>query len=69
MNPQLIIIGGILPKDPAQVRFPKYDDMVDTFPSDCADQPLHDPFCHGEPGAMGLSRIPMARNRRMTAAP
>ncbi len=27
------------------------------------------PFCQGEPGAMGLSRMPMARNRRVTAAP
>ena len=25
------------------------------------------PFCQGEPAAMGLSRIPMARNRRVTA--
>jgi hypothetical protein len=25
------------------------------------------PFCQGEPRAIGLSRIPMARNRRMTA--
>src|SRR6266568_5533984 len=25
------------------------------------------PFCQGEPGAMGLSRMPMARNRRVTA--
>jgi hypothetical protein len=27
------------------------------------------PFCQGEPGAMGLSRMPMARNRWVTAAP
>jgi hypothetical protein len=27
------------------------------------------PFCHGYPGAMGLSRMPKARNRRVTAAP
>ena len=27
------------------------------------------PFCHGEPGAIGLSRIPMARNRWVTVAP
>jgi hypothetical protein len=27
------------------------------------------PFCQGEPGAMGLSRMPMARNRCKTAAP
>src|SRR5438132_1032166 len=26
-------------------------------------------FCHGEPGAIGLSRMPMARKRRVTAAP
>ena len=24
-------------------------------------------FCQGEPGAMGLSRMPMAHNRRVTA--
>jgi putative tryptophan/tyrosine transport system substrate-binding protein len=27
------------------------------------------PFCQGEPGAMGRSRMPMARNRWVTAAP
>src|SRR4030088_41810 len=27
------------------------------------------PFCQGEAGAVGLSRMPMARNRRVTAAP
>jgi hypothetical protein len=27
------------------------------------------PLCQGDPGAMGLSRMPMARSRRMTAAP
>jgi hypothetical protein len=44
MNSRLIIIGGILPKDPAQVRFPKYDHVVETFPSDRADQSLHVPI-------------------------
>ena len=27
------------------------------------------PFCHGEAGAVGLSRMPMARNRRVTTLP
>jgi len=27
------------------------------------------PFCQGEAGAVGLSRMPMARNRRLTTAP
>jgi hypothetical protein len=55
MNSRLIIIGGILAKDPAQVRLAKYDHVVETFPSDRADQSFHVPyaFCQGEPGAMG----------------
>ena len=28
-----------------------------------------EPFCQGEAGAVGLSRMPMARIRRMTTAP
>jgi len=40
MNPRFIIIGSILPKGPAQVRLPKYDHVVKTFPSDRADQSL-----------------------------
>jgi len=28
-----------------------------------------EPFCQGEDGAVGLSRMPMARNRRPTTAP
>jgi hypothetical protein len=27
------------------------------------------PFCQGEAGAVGLSRMPMARNRRVTTVP
>ena len=41
MNAQLIIIAGILAEDPAQVRLPKHDHVVETFPSDRADQSLH----------------------------
>src|SRR5262249_46204217 len=34
------IIRGIPTQDPAQVRLPEYDHVVETFPSDRADQPL-----------------------------
>jgi hypothetical protein len=68
MNAPLIIIGGILAQDPTQVRLPKHDDVVEAFPSDCADQSLRVRIL-SEAGAMGLSRIPMARNRRGTTAP
>src|SRR5439155_5438449 len=40
MNSRHIIISGILPKDPTQVRLPKHDHVVETFPSDRADQSL-----------------------------
>jgi hypothetical protein len=69
MNSRFIIIGGILAKDPAQVRLPKYDHVVETFPSDRADQSLRVPILPRRARAMGLSRMPMARNRRGTAAP
>jgi hypothetical protein len=42
MNSRLIIIGGILAKDPAQVPLPKDDHVVETFPSDRADQSRDD---------------------------
>src|SRR5262245_865795 len=40
MNARFIIIRGIPTQNPAQVRLPEYDHMVETFPSDRADQPL-----------------------------
>ena len=43
MNARFIIIRiirGIPTQNPAQVRLPKYDHVVETFPSDRADQPL-----------------------------
>jgi hypothetical protein len=38
MGPQAIIVGGILAKDPAQMSLSEHDQVVDTFPSDHADQ-------------------------------
>src|SRR5262245_47937484 len=40
MNARFIVIGGILAQDPAQVRLPEYDHVVETVPADRADQPL-----------------------------
>ena len=49
--------------------FAQDDDMVDTLASDRSDQSFGEAFCQGEPGATGLSRMPMARSRWMTASP
>src|SRR5262249_6954332 len=40
MNAGFIIIRSIPTQDPAQVRLPEYDHVVETFPSDRADQSL-----------------------------
>src|SRR5262249_4428434 len=40
MNARPIVIPGTPTQDPAQVRLPKYDHVVETSPSDRADQPL-----------------------------
>ena len=37
MNSRPIIVGKILPMDPTQMRLPKHDHVVETFPSDRAD--------------------------------
>ena len=60
MGPQAIIVGGILAKDPAQMS-PEHDQVVDTFPSDRADQSLCVPVLPWRPWRNRL--------RRTTAAP
>jgi hypothetical protein len=69
MNSRPIIIGNILPKDPTQMRLPKHDHVVETFPSDRADQPLGVRILPRRAWRNGLVADAMARNRRLTVAP
>src|SRR5260221_10095525 len=41
MGPRLIIVGNIGAYDPAQVRFPEHDDVVQALPADRANEPLN----------------------------
>jgi len=50
-------------------RFAQDDHVVDALASDRADESFGEAVLQGEPGAMGVSRMPMARNRCLTAAP
>jgi hypothetical protein len=43
-NPHLIIVGGKLAEDPAQMGLPEYDHVVKTFSPDRADQSLRVPI-------------------------
>jgi hypothetical protein len=51
------------------MRLAQDNDVVHTFTPDRSDQPFGTPFCQGEAGAVGLSRMPMPRNRRVTTLP
>ena len=69
MSSQLVVVGSTLRQDPAQLRFAQDNHMVNALATNRSDQPFGEAVLHGEPGAIGLSRIPMARNRWVTAAP
>src|SRR5262249_38428967 len=62
-------IRGIPTQDPAQVRLPKYDHVVETFPSDGADQPLDVRILPRRSGCSRLGPMPMARNRCLKIGP
>jgi hypothetical protein len=57
-----IIIAGVRFQNSAQMRLAQDNDVVHTFTPDRSDQPF-------DAGVMGLSRMPMARNRRVTTLP
>ena len=44
MRPRFIIVGGKLAKDPAQMGLTEHNQVVETFPSDRADQSLRVPI-------------------------
>jgi hypothetical protein len=53
--------------DPTQMHLAQHDDVVHTTIVSINRSAKE--FCRGEPTAMGLSRMPMARNRRVTPTP
>ena len=53
----------------AQVSLAEHDDMIKAFPSDRADQPFSMSILHGDRGAVGWSRMPIARRRRVNTSP
>ena len=70
MNSAFIIIGGELGEDPTQMRLPPNTTKWSTHSRRIVPISRYaKPFCHGEPAEIGLSRMPMARRRRVTTAP
>ena len=69
MRSEIIIIAGVRFQNSAQMCFAQDNNVVHTFTPDRSDQPFGKAFCQGDAGVMGLSRMPMARNRRLTTLP
>ena len=68
MSPQLVIVGGFVRirrkcASPKTITWSTHSRRIDPISLSAK------PFCQGEPEAMGLARMLMARNRRVTAAP
>ena len=67
--PDVVIIATIGAQDAAQMRLARDNEIVQAF---ARIEPINRsayPFCQGEAGAVGLSRIPIAWIRRVTNDP
>jgi hypothetical protein len=53
MRSQFVVIGGIGPKNPAQMDLAENDDVIEAFPADRADQSLRMSVLPGDRGAIG----------------
>jgi len=60
MRPRRVVICRIGLEDATQMGLTEHDDMVGALAADGPDQDL---------GAIGLSRMPIVRSRRVTAVP
>ena len=69
MRSDAIVIVGVGLQDSTQMHLAQDNDVVHTLTPDRSDQPFGKAVLPGEAGAVGLSRMPMARNRRVTTAP
>jgi hypothetical protein len=68
MRSNAVVIGRIVFQNPAQMFLAQDNDVIQTLAPERSDQQAK-PFCQGEAGAIGLSRMPMACNRRVTTVP
>ena len=66
---RVIVISLVRSQQLAEVLLAEHHDMIKALPSDRADDFSVCPFCHGDRGAIGRSRMPIARRRRIKRSP
>jgi hypothetical protein len=69
MRSDTVVIFGVRFEYPAQMRLAQNNDVVHTLTPDRSDQPFGKAILPGRSWSVGLSRMPMARNRRVTTLP
>ena len=69
MSSQLVVVGGVLRQDPAQVRFAQDNHMVNALATNRSDQPFGEAVLPRRAWGNRLVADPMARNRWVTVAP
>jgi hypothetical protein len=69
MRSDAIVIVGVGFQDPTQMHLVQDNDVIHTLTPDRSDQPFGKAIQQGEAGAVGLSRMLMARNRRVATLP
>src|SRR6267154_887221 len=69
VRPRLIIVASVSSQNPAQMCLVQDNDVVHTFTPDRSDQPFDNAILPRRGWCGRLSRMPMARNRRVTTLP
>ena len=69
MVPDPIIIVSIGMQHVPEMPFAKDHDMIEAVAPDRADETFAVPFCQGDRGAVGRSRMPIARSLRLKTSP
>ena len=69
MGPCRVVIRSVFLQDAPKMGLAPHDHVVKTLTSDRADCALDISFCHGDRGAIGRSRMPIDRTRRVNTSP
>jgi len=69
MRSDAIMIVSVGLQNSTQVHLAQDNDVVHALSPDRSDQPFHKAILPRRGRAVGLSRMPMARNRRVTTLP
>jgi hypothetical protein len=69
VSPELVVIRDVGCDDAAEMSLAEHEEMVETLRRIEPISRSTNPFCQGDRGAVGRSRMPMHLRRRVTTSP